>query len=277
MLGGLRSAFLSVGDINAVKVWYTELLGYPPYFDEDFYVGFDVDGYELGLIPSDGGEGVEAAWAVDDPAAVIDQMVSLGATVSAEPRDVGDGIIAATVVDPFGNRLGLLRNPTFAPKLVEASSDDVSERSIEVSKVVPADPRSAWDLWASEEGLARWWTENTRVDLRPGGYYEVHFNPDEPPGNRGGDWCRVLSFLPGRMLSFTWNAPPHLKTRPLLTWVVLSFERDEAGSLVTLSHLGWPRSGLAEPESDWPATFEYFETAWTFVMDKFEAHFLETP
>lgn len=153
----------------------------------------------------------------------------------------------------------------------------MSERSIEISKVVPADPRSAWDLWASEEGLARWWTENTRVDLRPGGYYEVYFNPDEPPGNRGGDWCRVLSFLPGRMLSFTWNAPPHLKTRPLLTWVVLSFERDEAGSLVTLSHLGWPRSGLSEPESDWPATFEYFENAWTFVMDKFEAQFSETP
>lgn len=276
MLGGLRSAFLSVGDIDEARDWYTELLGYPPYFDETFYVGFDVEGYELGLVPSDDEDGVEAAWAVHDPSAVIERAVSLGATVAVEPRDVGDGIIAATLVDPFGNRIGLLRNPGFAPKLVEARSDDLSERSIEISNVVPADPRSAWDLWASEAGLAQWWTENTRVDLRPGGYYEIYFNPDESPGDRGGDWCRVLSFLPGRMLSFTWNAPPHLETRPLHTWVVLTFEPSEAGSLVTLSHLGWPESGLDDPASDWPATFDYFENAWTFVMERFEAHFQAT-
>ena len=272
MLGGLRSAFLSVGDINAARAWYTQLLGYPPYFDEDFYVGFDVDGYELGLVTA-AGSGVVAAWAVHDPDAVIDRAVSLGATVAEEPRDVGDGIIAATLVDPFGNQIGLIRNPHFAPKLVEAAADDLSADSIVISKTVPTDPQSAWELWASEEGLATWWTENTKVELRPGGPYEVYFNPEETPGDRGGDWCRVLSFLPGRMLSFTWNAPPQLKTRPLHTWVVVTFDPNETGTSVTISHLGWPESGMSDPASEWPATLEYFEKAWTFVMDRFEDHF----
>jgi uncharacterized protein YndB with AHSA1/START domain/predicted enzyme related to lactoylglutathione lyase len=268
MLGGLRSAFLSVDDVDSAKAWYSDFLGITPYFDEPFYVGFDIEGYELGLIP--GGEsGVEAVFAASDPGVVLERAVSLGATLSEAPRDVGEGIVTASYTDPFGNRIGLIRNPHFAPHLVYTSAEDRSGLMIHRAARVSMDSASAWELWATEDGLSKWWTSNVNIDLRPGGAYEIYFNPEQPPGDRGGDWCRVLSFLPGRMLSFTWNAPPELKTRPLHTWVVLTFESGEAGTVVDLTHLGWPQSGLDDLESDWLATFEYFDNAWTYVMSLF--------
>ena len=48
---GLRTAIYWVADIEAAKAWYTKVLGIEPYFDEPFYVGFNVGGYELGLQP----------------------------------------------------------------------------------------------------------------------------------------------------------------------------------------------------------------------------------
>ena len=55
MLQGLRTAIYHVGDLEAAKRWYTDVLGVQPYFDEPFYVGFDVGGFELGLLPEEGG------------------------------------------------------------------------------------------------------------------------------------------------------------------------------------------------------------------------------
>ncbi|MGI9609233.1 MAG: SRPBCC domain-containing protein, partial [Acidimicrobiia bacterium] len=273
-LGGLRSAFLSVEDIHEATAWYTDLLGAVPYFEEDFYVGFDVAGYELGLVPGSAAM-TEAAWATHDPAGALEHAVALGASIVEEPRDVGDGIVVATFEDPFGNRIGLIRNPGFAPQMTAAAAQDVSPRMITVSGTVPVESAEAWALWATEEGLARWWTPNSKVELRPGGQYEIHFYPDAEPGDRGGDWCRVLSFLPGRMLSFTWNAPPTLKTRPDHTWVVVTFDSLDEGTSVTLNHLGWPESGLADPASDWSETLSYFEEAWQHVMGLFVDQFGE--
>ena len=153
--------------------------------------------------------------------------------------------------------------------IIHAAADDISDQVIEVVGEVRFPPDEAWALWSSSDGLARWWTENTRIDLRPGGSYEIHFDAEAPPGFRGADWCRVLSFLPGRMLSFTWNAPDTLATRPRFTFVVVLFEPLGPGSRVTLSHLGWPESGLADPGTDWQATFDYFSAAWQRVMGRF--------
>lgn len=274
-LRGLRTHSAAVEDLEAAKQWYTHLLGVPPYFDEPFYVGFDVAGYEFGLWPGEPGVGGTLVyWATEDPAAFIKRAVEMGAEANQAVQDVGDGIILGTFLDPFGNEFGVIRNPHFAPQLTYAKADDTSDEVIIYSRDVPISRQDAWELWSSSEGLAKWWTENTKIELRPGGEYEIHFNPDETPGNRGGDWVRVLSFLPGRMLSFTWNAPSELKTRPLHTWVVLLFEDAEgSGARVTLNHFGWPASGLADPESDWPATLDYFKDAWSYVMDLFARHF----
>ena len=93
------------------------MLGITPYFDEPFYVGYNVGGYELGLDPDlDGvsqGNSVGIYWGVDDAKARFAELKAKGATVDSEPHDVGGGIIVASVLDPFGNVFGIIENPHF--------------------------------------------------------------------------------------------------------------------------------------------------------------------
>ena len=120
MILGLRSAIYPVADLDAAKRWYTELLGQPPYFDEPFYVGFAVGGFELGLLP--GGEastgGAQPLWGVADIVAAFARLLVLGASELEPVTDVGGGIRVAAVRDPFGNRFGLIQNPQFDVKAV---------------------------------------------------------------------------------------------------------------------------------------------------------------
>ena len=115
MLLGLRTAIYPVTDLDAAKHWYAELLGQTPYFDQPFYVGFAVGGFELGLLPdgSSGITGPQALWGVADAKAAFARALALGARALEAPNDVGDGIVVAAVCDPFGNRLGLIQNPHF--------------------------------------------------------------------------------------------------------------------------------------------------------------------
>ena len=118
MFLGLRTAIYHVDDINKGKAWYAEVLGAQPYFDEVFYVGFNVSGYELGLHPgaSGGGDkadGAVAYWGVEDATAAFARLLELGATVHEAMQDVGEGIKVATVKDPFGNIFGIIENPNF--------------------------------------------------------------------------------------------------------------------------------------------------------------------
>jgi predicted enzyme related to lactoylglutathione lyase len=119
---GLRTALYPAPDLARAKAWYTEAFEVAPYFDEPFYVGFNIGGFELGLVPdaplSKPTGGVVAMWGVDDVAAECARLHSLGATVHEEPKDVGGGITVASVLDPFGNVIGLIRNPQFDPKSV---------------------------------------------------------------------------------------------------------------------------------------------------------------
>lgn len=114
---GLRTLIYKVNDLNAAKKWYIEALGYEPYFDEPFYVGFDVGGFELGLYPTDNefikGTNIECYLGVNDVAASHARLISLGAREYTPLQDVGGGIIVSTVLDPFGNILGLIYNPHF--------------------------------------------------------------------------------------------------------------------------------------------------------------------
>ena len=117
-LQGLRTTIYAVPDLDRAKAWYAKLLEVAPYFDEPFYVGFNVGGFELGLIPNDEGHsagpgGTLAFWGVDDIAASWKRAVALGATAVSEAQDVGGGIQVAVVGDPFGNRIGLIFNPNF--------------------------------------------------------------------------------------------------------------------------------------------------------------------
>lgn len=120
MLQGLRTAIYPVSDLAAAKQWYATLLDQAPYFDEPFYVGFSVGGFELGLLP--GGEpgtgGPQPLWAVADIEAAFARLLELGATELDPVTEVGGGIKVAAVRDPFGNRLGIILNPLFDPAAV---------------------------------------------------------------------------------------------------------------------------------------------------------------
>ena len=117
MFLGLRTAAYYVSDIAKARDWYTSILGFGPYFDQPFYVGFNVGGYELGLQPSEAttgkAEGVVAYWGVNDAAAALKHLLEKGATPHEDVQDVGGNIKVATVKDPFGNIFGVIENPNF--------------------------------------------------------------------------------------------------------------------------------------------------------------------
>ena len=120
MFLGLRTAIYPVTDLDEGKRWYAQVLDVQPYFDQPFYVGFSVGGFELGLVPD--GEpavaGPQPLWGVHDASNAYDRLLQLGAKPLDPVAEVGDGIRVAAVVDPFGNRLGLIENPHFDPAAV---------------------------------------------------------------------------------------------------------------------------------------------------------------
>jgi predicted enzyme related to lactoylglutathione lyase len=118
MVKGLGTVIYHVTDLNRAKAWYSAAFQQQPYFDEPFYVGFNIAGYELGLDPSEtvtsaGRGGSVAYWRVAEIEAALQHFVSAGATVAAPIQDVGEGIKVATVADPFGNLIGVIQNPHF--------------------------------------------------------------------------------------------------------------------------------------------------------------------
>lgn len=119
MMKGLATAIYYVPDLAQAKAWYSTAFGQQPYFDEPFYVGFNIAGYELGLHPSDasnpaGPGGAVAYWRVPTLEAAVDHFLSSGATMHHPAQDVGEGIKVASVQDPFGNTIGLIENPHFS-------------------------------------------------------------------------------------------------------------------------------------------------------------------
>ena len=114
---GLRTVIYKVTDIEKGKVFYNKILGFEPYFDQPFYVGYNVAGYELGLQPTDEAipivDNVEAYWGVGDINSSFQTLLADGATAHTEPQDVGDNIWVATLRDPWGNLLGIIQNPHF--------------------------------------------------------------------------------------------------------------------------------------------------------------------
>lgn len=115
MIKGLRTVTYPVPDLERGKAWFSEVFGVAPYFDQPFYVGFAIGGFELGLLPqgTPSVDGSVTYWGVDDIEAEVARITALGATVHGAITDVGDGIRTAELRDPFGNILGLIANPHF--------------------------------------------------------------------------------------------------------------------------------------------------------------------
>ena len=114
-LEGLRTVIYPAPDLDEAKQWWTDLLGIAPYFDQPFYVGFGVGGYELALMPdADPADGAPVYWGVPDVAEAVSAAEASGATEHTPVADVGDGIVTATVRTPDGSILGLIHNPNFS-------------------------------------------------------------------------------------------------------------------------------------------------------------------
>jgi predicted enzyme related to lactoylglutathione lyase len=120
MIKGLRTVAYPVADLAAAKAWYAKVFDTAPYFDQPFYVGFNIGGFELGLIP-DGAPGTTGSmvyWGVDDIEAEVARISALGATVHGAIQDVGENIKTVELADPFGNLLCLIDTPHFDVKAV---------------------------------------------------------------------------------------------------------------------------------------------------------------
>ena len=152
--------------------------------------------------------------------------------------------------------------------------DNPQNRSIQFSEIIPAPIGQVWQAWATEEGVRTFFAPECRIELVPGGAYEMYFNLDSPVGLKGGEGCKVLAVDEPSLLSFTWNALPELPLiRDHYTHVVVylvSISEDE--TLVTLIHDGWGNS------EKWDEGIQYFERAWgEIVLPRLRQRFLSGP
>jgi uncharacterized protein YndB with AHSA1/START domain/uncharacterized protein YciI len=142
---------------------------------------------------------------------------------------------------------------------------------LEKEVVVDAPVADVWRIWTTTEGIKSTFVSQARIELHVGGAYEWYFIPDAPEGVRGTEGCKILSYLPMKMLSFSWNAPPSLpalRDSGAKTHVILEFEELNAGrTKVKMSQLGF---GKGEA---WDRYYAYFDRAWGNVLNELAKKF----
>ena len=110
---GIKTVLHPVSDVAKAKAVYTALLGIEPQTDESYYVGYEVAGQHIGLVPGGGPQGMSspiAYWHVADIEAKLAAVTAAGATVTEAAHDVGGGRLVAAFTDPDGNVLGVLQD-----------------------------------------------------------------------------------------------------------------------------------------------------------------------
>ncbi|MBN2230109.1 MAG: SRPBCC domain-containing protein [Candidatus Thorarchaeota archaeon] len=138
---------------------------------------------------------------------------------------------------------------------------------------VPACLSEVWNAWTTTEGAKTFFAPETNIEPWAGGYYEIFFNPDSLPGERGAEGLHILEFEPEYLLSFEWNNPPSIPAiRNEKTKVVIKFERSGPDSTtIRLEHSGW-KTG-----PNWEKAYQYFVKAWDIVLGRLEKRFIEGP
>ena len=138
---------------------------------------------------------------------------------------------------------------------------------------IQATADEAFNEWTTVKGVKTFFTPEAEIELAVHGKYEMYFDPKQPKGSRGSEGCEILSFVPGQMLSFTWNAPPAMPdVRKERTWVVLQFQDlGNKKSRVSLIHLGW------QAGEQWQDALKYFDKAWDIVLGRLQYRFQTAP
>jgi len=148
-------------------------------------------------------------------------------------------------------------------------------RAIEREVVVAAPLAEVWKAWTTVEGVKTFFAPDARIELRPGGAYEMYFGPTQPAGLRGSEGCKILAVRPMEFFSFNWNAPPSIpgaRNSGQHTRVVLQFHEIAPGrTRVQMKHDDWPQN------EDWDLAFAYFEKAWNSVLYQLQKRFTVGP
>jgi uncharacterized protein YndB with AHSA1/START domain len=148
-----------------------------------------------------------------------------------------------------------------------------AERAIDKSIEVPASLDEAWAAWTTREGIVSFFAPDAKVEARVGGPFQIYIDPGAEPGAKGADDMRFLALQPKKMLSFDWNAPPHLpEARAQRTFVVVRLEPlGDKLTRVSLHHTGWGDGG------QWDQAYSYFDRAWGNVLANLKKRFEQGP
>ena len=148
-----------------------------------------------------------------------------------------------------------------------------AERAIEKQVEIAATLDQAWEAWTTREGIVSFFAPDAVIEPRVGGAFHIHIDPTAPAGSKGADDMRYLALQPKKMLSFDWNAPPHLPAaRAQRTLVIVRFEPlGEKLTRVSLHHTGWGDGG------EWDLAYAYFDRAWGGVLGNLKKRFDSGP
>ena len=156
--------------------------------------------------------------------------------------------------------------------LAAGAAAAADERAVRKEVLVPAPVEKVWQAWTTSAGIESFFAPEAVVEPRPDGRFSIHIDPYAPPGMRGADDMRVLAVQENRLLSFTWNAPPHLpQARAQRTVVIVRLAPEGAHTRVTLTHVGWGDGG------QWDDAHKYFDRAWGNVLENLRKRFAEGP
>ncbi len=150
------------------------------------------------------------------------------------------------------------------------------ETVLAFEKTIPASIEDVWESWTTEQGVKSFFAPDCHIEIKPGGAFEMFFNPEGEPGERGGEGCRILAIEKPTLLSFTWNFPPEipqLRNNHQYTHVSLRLSPISPGStLVKIIQDGW---GIGE---EWEKGISYFSRAWgEIVLPRLYERFTKGP
>ncbi len=180
---------------------------------------------------------------------------------------IGVGL-AVFVTGPSGSSVGTLAmlERVSSMFMIDGSLHEQapSDQRVVVTRVVSAPATTCWDMWTTSEGIASFFAPESAIDLTVGGQFRVFTRPSSQNQRQGLAECKILSYVPNRMLSFEWIAPPHFsEEHPKFSRVVVLFEKVHGGTKVELIHIGFGQS------EQWEEVMEYSELLWPQVMDRF--------
>jgi len=154
-----------------------------------------------------------------------------------------------------------------------AAKDEKTERCLRKQKLIRASAYDLWWAWTTKEGIASFFAQDSKLELEPGGAWELYIVADAPEGSRGSEGCKLLTYVPYKMLSFEWTAPPNipeLRSKNILSRVMVEFNEIAPNQTkVTITHQGFGES------PGWDKAYDYFDKAWDYVLNSLDKAFTE--